>query len=233
MKIVVTGATKGIGRATVLKFASAGFDVAFCARNPQEVHSLSDKILENNPRLDVIAAVSDLSKKDEVLDFAHQITSKWQHLDVLVNNAGVFIPGEICNEEDGLLDKMIQTNLYSAYNLTRELLPLMLRKNKGHIFNMCSVASLYAYPNGGSYSISKFALYGFSKVLREELKEKGIKVTSVLPGATWTNSWAGSGVSPERLMDASDIAETIFSAFNLGPACVVEDILLRPQLGDI
>ena len=109
----------------------------------------------------------------------------------------------------------------------------MLKKGKGHIFNICSIASLNAYENGGSYSISKFALLGFSKNLRLELKDKGIKVTAVCPGAVYTNSWAGSGVDPKRIMEANDIAEMIYAATQLSPQAVVEDIVMRPLLGDL
>ena len=107
------------------------------------------------------------------------------------------------------------------------------KKGKGHIFNMCSVASLMAYPNGGSYSISKYALLGFSKNLRLELKDKGIKVTGIMPGATWSASWEGVELPEERLMQASDIALAVWSATQMSPSAVVEDIVLRPQLGDL
>jgi short-subunit dehydrogenase len=109
----------------------------------------------------------------------------------------------------------------------------MIKVGKGHIFNICSIAALKAYPQGGSYSISKFALDGFSKNLREELKNTGIKVTGVYPGATYTNSWAESGVTPTRIMEAQDIATMIYSATQLSPQAVVEDIVMRPLLGDL
>ena len=133
-------------------------------------------------------------------------------IDLLVNNAGTYLPGTIADEPDGLIEKMIGVNLYSAYYLTRHILPVMKAEKQGHIFNMCSIASLRAYPNGGSYSISKYALLGFSDNLREELKEHNIKVTSVCPGATYTPSWEGSGVEPGRIMEATDIAAMIWGA---------------------
>jgi short-subunit dehydrogenase len=128
---------------------------------------------------------------------------------------------------------MIESNLYSAYHLTRALLAPMMAAKKGHIFNICSIASLNAYANGGSYSISKFALAGFTKNLREELKPHGIKVTGVYPGAVYTASWVGSGVDPKRIMEASDVATMIVAAASLSDAAVAEDIVLRPQLGDL
>ena len=137
------------------------------------------------------------------------------------------------SEPEGALETMINTNLYSAYHITRGLVPLMLQNKGGHVFNMCSIASFMAYANGGSYSISKFAMLGFSKVLREELKDKAIRVTSVMPGATYTPSWEGAGVEEQRLMPAEDIASLVFDTYKLSLRTVVEDIVVRPQLGDL
>jgi len=95
------------------------------------------------------------------------------------------------------------------------------------------VPSIKAYPNGGSYAISKFALLGFSKVLREELKPAGIRVTAILPGATKTASWEGTDLPDSRFMKPEDVAEAVFSAWSLSPHSVVEELLIRPQLGDI
>jgi NADP-dependent 3-hydroxy acid dehydrogenase YdfG len=137
------------------------------------------------------------------------------------------------NEEDGALEEMIETNLYSAYHVTRSVISSMISRGAGHIFNMSSIAGLKAYPGGGSYSISKFALRGFSLNLRDELKEHNIKVTTVYPGAAYTDSWASSGIKRERFMEAGDIAKMIYAASQLSPAACVEEIILRPQLGDI
>ncbi len=104
---------------------------------------------------------------------------------------------------------------------------------KGHIFNLCSTASHKAYPNGGSYSITKFALLGFSKNLREEMKPHGVKVTSISPGPVLTASWEGFDGPEDRLMEPADVASMLWAAYNLSPQAVIEDILMRPQLGDL
>ncbi len=109
----------------------------------------------------------------------------------------------------------------------------MMSKKEGDIVNICSVASIKAYANGGSYSISKFALLGFSKNLREELKPFGVRVISVLPGAVYTDSCLGSYVAEYRLMPAEDIANFITTACSLSRRSVVEEIVVRPQLGDL
>lgn len=230
--VVVTGGTKGIGRAIVNLFAKEGFSVATCARSEDDLAELRDTV---KTEYDVLVHTysADLSKKHKVVDFIEFVRLTGKKVKILVNNTGVFIPGEVLQEEDGVLEKMINTNLYSAYHLTRGLAPDMKKEKSGHIFNLCSVASLKAYPNAGSYSISKFALYGFSQVLREELKEFGIRVTSILAGAVKTPSWDGVEIPDERFMKPEDIAETIYSTYKLSERTVVEDIVLRPQLGDL
>lgn len=233
MNTIITGATKGIGKALVLKFASEGHSLAVCARNQNDLESLKLELSLSYPGIKIFTHATDISKKQDVEAFAKAAINAFGHIDVLINNGGVFLPGATADEPEGTLEKMIDTNLYSAYNLTREILPYMKASEKAHIFNMCSIASTTAYPNGGSYSISKFALLGYTKVLRQELKDQGIKVTAIMPGATWSDSWAGVDLPFERLMEAKDIADSVWSAYNLGKSAVVEEIVIRPQLGDL
>jgi short-subunit dehydrogenase len=230
--IVVTGGTKGIGRAILERFASEGFDVATCARKSDELDKLKAAI-EATFHVKVFTQQADMSDKSQVKGFTEFINGLNRPVDVLVNNAGYFTPGSVLEEQEGNLEYMINTNVYSAYYATRGLVPSMKKNRSGHVFNMCSIASIKAYPNGGSYAISKFALLGFSKVLREELKEFGIRVTAILPGATRTASWDGVELPDERFMKVEDVADTIYSAYSLSNRSVVEEILIRPQLGDI
>jgi short-subunit dehydrogenase len=230
--VVVTGGTKGIGRAILERFASAGFDVATCARKQADLIQLKEDV-EKKYLVKVSVQTADMSDKNQVKVFTDFINKLSRPVDVLVNNAGHFVPGQVMEEPDGTLESMIEGNVYSAYYATRGLIGPMKSNKSGHIFNMCSIASIMAYPNGGSYAISKFALLGFSKVLREELKEFCIRVTAVLPGATKTASWAGSTLPDSRFMKPEDVAEAVFSAYSLSPHSVVEELLIRPQLGDI
>lgn len=233
MKVVITGISKGIGRAIAELLFANGADIFGCSRGQEGLDQLKADLEASSCQGAIYLHTCDMSQKSEVLDFAVKVNQQWNHVDVLINNAGVFLPGQLATEAEGTLETMINTNLYSAYHLTRALLPGMTEQGSGHIFNMCSVASLFAYPNGGSYSISKFALLGFSKVLREELKSSGVKVTSILPGATWSNSWAGVDLPDSRLMQAKDIAIAVWQAMQMSPSAVVEEILIRPQLGDL
>lgn len=154
-------------------------------------------------------------------------------VDVLVNNSGLFIPGKITEEDDEALPFMINTNLYSAYYMTKAFVHGMIARRSGHIFNMCSTASITPYINGGSYCISKYAMLGMTKVLREELKEHNVRVTAILPGATLTASWEGVDLPPERFVKAEDVAMAVWNAYALSENSVVEELLIRPQLGDL
>lgn len=230
--IIVTGGTKGIGRAIIDVFAANGFTVFTCSRSISDLEKLR-KDISTKHEVDVHIKEADLSKKKEVVEFADFVKNVTPKVDVLVNNSGRFIPGQVHNEEEGVLEDLIDTNLYSAYHLTRQLVHGMIENRSGHIFNICSIASIVAYANGGSYGISKFAMYGMSKVLREELKEYNVRVTSVLPGATYTASWEGADISEERFMSAEDVAAMVWSTYTLSTRTVVEDIVIRPQLGDL
>lgn len=232
-KAIITGGTKGIGRAIVEKLAQENCDLAICARNEKDLATLKNDLNHRYPTIEVLVKSTDVSQKLEILDFAAFVKSHWTKLDILVNNAGVFIPGQILDEKEGILEQQLTTNVSSAYHLTRAVIDLMLPYKSGHIFNMCSIASIAPYGYGSSYTISKYALLGFSKALREELKTKGISVTSLLPGQTWSNAWEGSGIPKERLIHPEAVAELIWKAYQLSPSAVIEEILVRPQLGDL
>ena len=233
MNVIITGATKGMGRAIAEEFAEAGYNLIVCARSQDELEKMENEFSGRFSSISVHTKVADIGDAVQVKEFGKWIISSGFSPDVLVNNAGYFIPGNIYSEEEETLHKMLDVNLYSAYHLTRSLLPAMMERKQGQIFNICSVASFRPMTDVGSYGISKFALYGFTKHLREEMKPYGIKVTAVLPGATYTSSWEGSDIDRERLLEAKDVAKMIFACSRLSPSAVVEDIILRPQLGDL
>jgi short-subunit dehydrogenase len=233
MNVVITGASKGFGKSLAEEFAAQGHNLFLCSRNETNLYRTLEELMRYYPDSQIKANAFDLSVKEQAIAFGQWVLGAGMPVDVLINNAGLFDPGSVHNEPDGTLEHMLNVNLLSAYHLTRTLIPSMMARKTGHIFNMCSIASLKAYTNGGAYSISKYALAGFSRNLREEMKPHGIKVTAVYPGAAFTDSWAGSGVDPQRIMQSKDIATMIYAAAQLSPQACVEDIILRPQLGDL
>jgi short-subunit dehydrogenase len=233
MNVIITGASRGLGKAIAEIFAVNGYNLYLTSLNEIKLYKAVEELMTRFPSVTIKAKPFDLSKKQAAKDFGKWILDSGITIDILVNNAGSFAGANVHDEEEGALEEMIETNLYSAYHLTRVLVPKMMQQKSGHIFNMSSIAGLKAYPGGGSYSISKFALHGFSINLREELKSHNIKVTTVFPGAAYTDSWAATGIRKERFMEAGDIAKMIWAASQLSPQACVEDIILRPQLGDI
>jgi short-subunit dehydrogenase len=229
---IITGATQGIGAAIARKLAAENFALCICSRNETELKEFAQE-LEKLGSPKVFWRSTDLTDKNEAIAFAQFALVSLGEIDILVNNAGVFIPGNICEEPEGQLEQMMQVNVYSAYAITRVIAPAMKANKKGHIFNICSVASLKAYPMGGSYSISKYALLGFSDNLREELKMDSIKVTAICPGATYSRSWNNSGVPEDRIMPAADVAKVLWNAYDLAASTNLETIVMRPQFGDL
>jgi short-subunit dehydrogenase len=233
--IVVTGGSKGIGRAVVLRFLRAGFPVATCARSAADLAALVTELQAEVPGAVLHTEAADLSQAADCARFAAFVLGLGQAVEVLVNNAGAFVPGRLQDEptDGSQLRQMLAVNLLSAYDVTLPLLPGFIARGRGHIFTICSTASITAYPNGGSYGIAKHALLGFTKNLREELKPSGVRVTAVLPGPTLTASWAGVELPPERFVQSEDVAEAVFGTYSLSPHAVVEELLIRPQLGDL
>ncbi len=232
MNCVITGASRGLGKAIAGQFAAQRYDLVLSSRDPAALSAAVRELGGQYPSIRIQSRPADLGDREQVRELGRWVLESGS-VDVLVNNAGQFIYGSLYEEEEGVLERLMAVNLYSAYHLTRSLLPGMVARKSGHIFNICSIASLKAYHHGGAYGISKYALAGFSANLREEMKAFGIKVTAVYPGAAYTDSWAGSGVDPHRIMEAADIARMVVAAAGLSPQATVEEIVLRPQLGDL
>jgi short-subunit dehydrogenase len=231
-RLIISGATRGIGKSIAEIFAANGFDIAFCSRTEKDVLAF-EAHLKSTFTCNCKGFVADVSVKSEVLHFGIMALDFLGGCDVLVNNAGVFIPGGIQEEEDGIFEKQMSMNISSSYHLSRVVLPQLIHGQRPHIFNMCSIASIRAYSNGGSYCISKFAMLGLTRVLREELKPNGVSVTAVMPGATLTESWGEPNLPSSRFMQTTDIAKAIWTAWEINEHTVIEDLIMRPIAGDI
>lgn len=225
--ICITGGSKGIGRAIAKRFYDAGWQVAICARGEKGLEAAQAEMPN------ITTDICDMSDGEAVQALGQAWLERYGHIDVLINNAGVFLQGELLTSSDADFDNMMKTNLYSAYYMSRSVAGKMKEARKGSIVNICSVASLKAYPAGGGYGVSKYAMLGLSHNLREELKPHGVRVISIMPGAVYTASWEGVEVEEDRLMPPEDIAELVWLSTQLSNRSVVEDVTIRPQLGDL
>ncbi len=223
--VFITGITRGIGKAIAMRFQRAGFQIFGTGSNTESV----TKFNQNNPGM--TAFVCDQAQPDQIKQTITRLSQFLGQLHVLVNNAGIYLPGSIATEAEGTLEKLWAVNVAGPYHITRGLLPMI--PEGGSIINICSTASLIGYPNGGSYGITKFALLGMTRTLREELKPKKIRAIAILPGATFTDSWKAANLPAERFMKPDSVAETVFMAATLPITAVAEEIILRPLPGDI
>jgi 3-oxoacyl-[acyl-carrier protein] reductase len=226
MKAVITGATKGIGRAIAIKLAQNGYDLAICARTKSELLAFAREL--ENMGSKVFCKVADCSDKAQVYDFCDKVTAEFGTVSVLVNNAGMFAPGALLDEDDDSFEQQQLLNVNAAYYFSKYFGKMMVKESSGHIFNICSVASKEIIANAGSYGVTKSALLSLNHVLRQELSRYNVKVTAILPGSTLTPSWEGTTIPAARFVQPEDIAETLYTILNLSSGVNVEEVILKP-----
>ncbi len=230
---VVTGAGQGIGAAIARRFARAypTSSLSLLARNEERLRGVAGDC--SNIGASVHIYPCDVTDSRAVASACRALLGDSGTPTVCVNNAGAFQPGGILDTTPEQFRQQLDVNLTGAFLVTSNLVPKMISAGSGHVIFIASVASIRGYPSGIAYCASKHGLLGLARALREETKQTGIRVTSLLPGATYTASWQGSGVTEDRLMPAEDIAEAVLAAHQMSKRTVVEEMILRPQLGDV
>jgi NADP-dependent 3-hydroxy acid dehydrogenase YdfG len=231
--VLITGASQGIGAAIARVFARGipGVKLSLVARNERNLRAVARQCEKLNARAEIFSA--DVADEKSVAEMAARVIARFGRVDVLINNAGKFAAAPFMEMSVTDFDRMIAANLRSVFLVSRAFAPAMAKRGRGDIFNMSSIAGLAAYPNSAGYCAAKFGVTGLSKVMREELKARGVRVCCVHPGATVSPSWKGSGAPMERLMPAEDVAQAFFQIYQLSRRTVVEEIVLRPQRGDL
>jgi short-subunit dehydrogenase len=230
---LITGSTKGMGRAISISFANEGINVAICSRNEQELLNFKDELHSINPNIKVFAQVADGSNKAELLKFASGAQQELGFIDIVVNSLGMFSPGSILDESVVDFEKQLNTNLMPTYELYRFFGKTMIAARKGHFFNICSVASLNPFPQAGTYSVTKYALLGLTKVMRLEMQDHGVKVTAIIPGSTLTDSWKDAIVDKDTMVLPEDIASAIINIYNMSAGANVDEIIIKPAPGQL
>jgi NADP-dependent 3-hydroxy acid dehydrogenase YdfG len=231
--VVVTGASQGIGAAIARAFAAAvpGVSLALVARSSANLA----RVARDCTRLGAAAGVfpCDVSDEEAVGALEAAVSRRFGVADVLINNAGKYLGAPFLSTSVADFDRMLAANLRSLFLVTRAFAPAMVRRRRGDIFNMGSVAGLGPYPGSAAYAAAKFGVAGLSKAMRAEFKDKGVRVCCVHPGATVSPSWKGSGVPAARMMPAEDVASAFVALYRMRRRTVVEEVVLRPQLGDL
>ncbi len=233
--VLITGASQGIGAAIAKVFAKEvrGVRLALVARNEKNLGAVARACVKLGTGVKAEIFSGDVAEEASVAALAAAVTKRFGAVDVLINNAGVFAGAPFAETKVADFDRIVAANLRSAFLVTRAFLPAMTKRKSGDVFFMSSIAGREAYPNGAAYCAAKFGVTGLAKVLRAETKNSGVRVCCVHPGATWSPSWSQSGVRPERIMPAEDVARAFLDLYRLSRRTVVEEIVLRPQRGDI
>lgn len=182
---LITGATSGIGQATALKAAEAGFDVIITGRRNDRLQELAESIRQKGA--DVLPLAFDIRQSGEVETAIRNLGGKWRDISVLVNNAGLAVG--VAPIQEGVLDdweRMIDTNVKGLLYITRAVAPLMIARNTGHIVNLASIAGKEVYPGGNVYCATKHAVDALSRAMRTDMLKHHIKVTNIAPGMVET-----------------------------------------------
>lgn len=232
--VLITGASQGIGAAIARTFAreARGCRLALVARSEKNLRAVA-RVCEKLGAAVAEIFPCDVSDATAVEKMAAAVRKHLGGVDVLINNAGSFFGAPFLQTPVEKFDAMLAANLRSAFLVSRAFAPAMVKRGRGDIFFMGSIASFKALPGMAAYGAAKFGVLGLARVLREELRTKGVRVIAVLPGPTWTPSWAGSGVPAARLMPAEDVARAFLDAWRLSRRTVVEEIVLQPPRGEL
>ncbi|GAB1463788.1 SDR family oxidoreductase [Pedobacter sp.] len=226
MNAIITGVTKGIGKAIAVALAKGGYNIIGCARSGTELASFEAEISRYGVK--VLPVEADCSKKEDVLAFVEKALKFAPTIDVLVNNVGVFNPGLLLDEADDVFEMQQRVNVNSAYYIAKRIGKLMRTQGYGHIFNVCSVASKTPVENAGSYSVTKAALLSLNYVLKAELAPHHVKVTAIIPGATYTASWEGTTLNQAKFVQPEDVAKTLATILTLSSGVNIDEIVLKP-----
>jgi NADP-dependent 3-hydroxy acid dehydrogenase YdfG len=231
--VLITGASQGIGAAIAKVFAQEvrGVRLALVARNARNLGTVARACAKLGATVETWTC--DVSDEAAVAAMAKAVAQRFGAVDMLINNAGVFAGAPFAELGVADFDRIIAANLRSAFLVTRAMVPAMVRRKRGDVFFMSSIAGRGAYPNGAAYCAAKFGVSGLAQVLRAETKGTGVRVCCVYPGATWSPSWSGSGIAEQRIMPATDVARAFLDVYRLSRRTVVEEIVLRPQRGDV
>ncbi|MEO8795956.1 MAG: SDR family oxidoreductase [Daejeonella sp.] len=225
---IITGASRGIGKAIAENLAEAGVHVLLTARNEQELNEAVVSITRSGGK--ATAFPFDLSNETEVSDFIDQINSAGYQVDILINNAGIGSFEPVTETDSNFWDQVMDVNVKGTFLMCKYLVPHMQKNNQGHILNVASDVAKRTFANGAMYCASKYAQDAFSSALRKEVREQNIKVSVLYPGKVETyfnNSVPGPNSNFERLQPA-DIAAAVNYILSAPAHVVIDELMIHP-----
>ena len=228
---VVTGASKGIGKAIASAFAGAGAKVVLAARTHETLEQVAADLRESGA--EALAVPTDVTDVDAVQRLIEQTLDVYQHVDILVNNAGVGYFGPVVDFAPDDWDAVLNSNLKAVYLCAKYALPPMLAQGSGQIINVLSIAAKVAFEASAAYCAAKAGALALTKVLASEVRQQNIRVTAVLPGSVHTPFWDDVPEHPdfEQMLKPEHVADTVVSICQQPPGMVTEEIVVMPPLG--
>jgi 3-oxoacyl-[acyl-carrier protein] reductase len=223
---LVTGGSRGIGRAIALRLAAMGASVAICGRDLKALQSVEAELSGRTAR--VFSQVADVTRSADVASLLAKTEAALGPVSILVNNAGIggFGPTHEKSEEDW--DRVLNTNLKSVFLVSRAVAPSMIRAGRGDIINISSLAGRNAFAGGGLYCASKWGVQGLSACMAEDLREHGIRVSVICPGSVATEFSGRGPKDPSKVLTADDVAHAAAMIVTQGPQSFLSEIHLRP-----
>ncbi len=228
---IVTGAGRGIGRAICLAMSGQGISVVAVGRTEADLLSVADEAKSQGGN--VMPVVCDVSDEQSVLDMFARVRDEFDSLDILINNAGIGIYGQVVDFTVADFDSVMNVNLRGAFLCCREAMKAMIPQAGGYIINISSVVGIKGYPNQGIYTASKHGMMGLTKTLAAEGQEHGVRASAILPGGVDTDMVAQARPDLDRsiLIRPADIARTVLYMLSLSDCAHVDEIYIRRQTG--
>lgn len=229
--VVVTGASKGIGRAIAFAFAAVGAKVVLAARTRETLEQVTDELRESGA--EALAVPTDVTNVDAVKQLIQRTLDAYQRVDILINNAGIGHFGPVVDFDPDAWDAVLNSNLKAVYLCAKYALPSMLAQGSGQIINVLSIAAKVAFQASSAYCAAKAGALALTKVLASEVRQQNIRVTAVLPGSVHTPFWDGVPEPPdfEQMLTPEHVAGTVVSVCQQPLGMVTEEIVVMPPLG--
>lgn len=228
MHAIITGASRGLGKALAVFFAGKGFNLELIAKNSAPLEVIK-RTLEGDYSVSVNVHACDFSNPNDSKDLANKLSKHIDKLDLLINNVGLFETGFLEQSNSQQLERLLNINLLGAFNLSQAFIPLWKKQKRGHVINIGSIVTELPRKDIAAYTISKFALKGLTVTLCDELKDHQVKVTEIIPGSINTSSWDGvEGVPKQDFIQTQELVNAVWMCFDQTAASNIESIIIRP-----
>jgi NAD(P)-dependent dehydrogenase (short-subunit alcohol dehydrogenase family) len=223
---IVTGGTRGIGRAIALRLAALGADVAICGRDQTALRTVAGELQAAGVR--ALVERADVTAASDVAKFVAAAQAALAFVSILVNNAGIGLFGPVHEKSEAEWDRLLATNLKSIFLMSRAVVPAMIERRGGDIINISSLAGKNTFAGGGIYCASKWGVQGLSGCMAEDLREYGIRVATVCPGSVATEFSGSKPKNPDKVLQAEDVAHAVEMLLTQGARSFLSEVHLRP-----